>query len=262
MEPGSLRREIDWQLQNSLTASLPVFKRSGASIDRITHSFSPAQAARLATLAARYPIDTWTGHCTPKEFVFNLYVLDILDRHLPDGRTFIRSLDIGASSWSYLPALATATRGAWDGVELDAHRRYWTLATRRAHAEFMCRYHAGCRYIPGSLLDIDGAYACITWFLPFVTPGALRAWHLPARFFQPDLLLRHAWSRLLPGGFMFVVNQGERETAEQRRLFRSQGLPANFLGEITSVFSEFSQPRYGWTLTKPGDAAAILDQDQ
>ncbi|KAF0192734.1 MAG: Uncharacterized protein FD165_504 [Gammaproteobacteria bacterium] len=250
MDLGTLRREIDWRLQNTLTASLPVIKRNVTTVERMIRELAPGQLNRFRQLAAQYPVDTWASHCTPKEFLFNLYVLDVLDRHLPTDKPVGRGLDIGASSWSYLPALATATNRQWDGVEIDAHRRYWTLATRRAHAEFMCHRYPGCRYFPRSLLGVDGSYACITWFLPFVMPAALHAWRLPRRFYQPDLLLQHAWSRLLPDGLMFVVNQGDRETAEQRRLFTNHGIPANFVGELTSVFSGFSQPRYAWTATK------------
>lgn len=251
MHWSTLRREFDWRLQNALTLSPPQFKRPLRVAQRVTRHFSTAQAARLGDLAARYRLDAWPDHCTATEFRLNLYVLDVLDRHLPPVTGAGRALDIGAAGWGYLPALAAVTGGAWDGIELDAHRRYWTLTTRRAHADYMCRHHPGCRYLPGSLLDLDGAYNRITWFLPFVLPAALRAWRLPARFFAPEALLRHAWSILAPGGAMLVINQGEHEAVEQQRLFASLRIRAAALGEIHSVFGVFSQPRLGWLAAKP-----------
>lgn len=245
------RREFDWRLQNILTFSAPVIKRPVGDLRIVERKFSAAQAARCREFFARYSLSSWARVCDEEESLLNFYFLDICDRAIPRPLRSGRGLDIGAGSWRYLPALTSWSGIPWDGVELDAHRRYWTLATRRAHAEYMLRISDGSRYLPGSLLDLTGAYVCITWFLPFVTPGALRAGRLPNRFFQPKALLRHAWSLLTPGGVLFILNQGKGEADLQRRLFEEEGLAADFVGEITSVFSPFKKNRFGWLLVKP-----------
>lgn len=244
------RREFDWRLQNFLTISAPVIKRPVGDLGAIEKKISSVQSARYRALAAQYPLCAWGRVCTEEEALLNLYILDICDRAIPPLPRSGRGLDIGAGNWSYLPALTSWSAIPWDGVELDAHRRYWTLATRRAHAEYMLPISEGCRYLPGSLLDLTGAYACVTWFLPFVTPGSLRAGRLPDRFFQPQALLRRAWSLLEPGGVLFILNQGKEEAGVQRLLLEKEGLTGDAVGEITSVFSPFKKSRYGWLLVK------------
>lgn len=244
------RRELDWRLQNLLTFSAPVIKRTVGDLRAAERTFSPVQSIRYRDLAEKYPLSAWGGVCADEELFLNLYFLDLFDRHLPKPPLSGRGLDIGAGGWSYLPALSAWSRIPWDGVELDAHRRYWTLATRRGHAEYMLRISEGSRYLPGSLFDLSGSYSGITWFLPFVTPGPLRAARLPDRFFQPNALLRHAWSLLEPGGFLFILNQGKEEADAQRRLFEDERLIAEALGEVTSPFSPFQKDRFGWRLVK------------
>ncbi|TAK09873.1 MAG: hypothetical protein EPO39_01445 [Candidatus Manganitrophaceae bacterium] len=244
------RREFDWRLQKLLTYSAPVIKRPVGNFDAVEKQFSPVQSARYRELAERYSLSAWGRVCADEEVFLNVYFLDLFDRLVPRPPLSGRGLDIGAGGWSYLPALCAWSGIPWDGVELDAHRRYWTLATRRGHAEYMLRISAGSRYLPGSLLDLAGAYVCMTWFLPFVTPGPLRAARLPDRFFQPNALLRHAASLLSPGGVLFLLNQGEEEAGAQRRLFREEGLTATALGEVTSVFSPFRKNRFGWLWVK------------
>jgi hypothetical protein len=246
MSLAELRREIDWRLQNLVPWSVPVVKRTLGNPARCLAHMTAEQQRRYLELSQRYRLAGWTAVCTEGEYRLALYVLDLLDRYVPRPAGAGRGLDIGAAAWSYLPALVAWSGGPWDGVELDAHRRYWTLATRRAHAEYMCRLCPACRYRPGSLLDVHGRYRCITWFLPFVRPAALAAARLPARFFQPQALLAHALTLLAPGGQLLIVNQGEKEAAAQSALLKALGRPATELGALTSVLSPFTQPRYGW----------------
>ncbi|MCP9438295.1 MAG: hypothetical protein NHB36_00235 [Nitrospira sp.] len=246
MNLTELRREIDWRIQNRLAWSAPVLKRRLRDVTRVLAGLRAAQAQRYRALAGRYDLADWPRVCTARDYRLNLYVLDVLDRYLPRPAAGGRCLDIGAAAWGYLPALAAWSGGAWDGVELDAHRRYWTLATRAGHARYMCRHFPGCRYRVGSLLDLRGFYAAVTWFLPFVRPAPLAAARLPARFFQPQALLAHALSLLAPNACLFIVNQGEDEAEIQSALLTALGAKATELGEITSEFSPFTRPRYGW----------------
>lgn len=245
MKLTELRREFDWRLQNLLPWSALVVKRTLKDPAPLLARLTAGQMRRHRELARRYPLANWPAVCTEPEYRLSLYVLDLLDRYVPC-KPRGRALDIGAAAWGYLPALAAWSGGAWDGVELDAHRRYWTLATRAGHARYMCRHFPGCRYRAGSLLDVRGSYAGITWFLPFVRPAPLQAARLPARFFQPQALLAHALSLLAPNARLFIVNQGEIEAEIQSALLNALGAKATELGEITSEFSPFTQPRYGW----------------
>lgn len=249
MSPQALARELSWRLRNAMTLSSPAIRLSPLLNRLPSLHLPPDAAARRAELAARYDIRPWPRLCSPMELRENLYLLDVLDRYnrRPQGPC----LDIGSKNWSYLPALCAWSGGPWDGVELDAHRRYLNLATRRAYAERMAARFPGCRYRVSSLLDMRGQYGFIAWLLPFVTEGPHLAWGLPRRFFQPQALLEHAWSLLEPGGRLFVVNQGAAEAEVQRGLFEQAGIPAEPLGEIVSTLSPFRRPRYGWLAQKP-----------
>lgn len=246
MSLAELRREIDWRLQNLLPWSAPVIKRTLGDPAPLLARMTAEQVRRYDELSRRYPLAAWPVVCTAREYRLSLYVLDLLDRYLAQKPGPGRALDIGAAAWGYLPALVAWSGGAWDGVELDAHRRYWTLTTRAGRARYMCRRHPGCRYLPGSLLDLSGSYAALTWFLPFVRPAPLAAARLPRRFFQPQALLAHALSLRAPNACLFIVNQGEEEAEIQFALLGALGAQATELGEITSVFSPFALPRYGW----------------
>ena len=245
----NLQLEIDWCLQNLLTLSAPVVKRRLHDPRHLQAGLTPEQLKRYQTLGADYPLDTWSTVCSRQEYLINLHILDLLDRYAIPATG--RGLDIGAGNWAYLPALLSWSGQAWDGVELDAHRRDWTLVTRRAYAKDMQRLCDDCRYHSGSLRHHTGHYACITWFLPYVLPAPLHAARLPPRFFEPQALLQQAWSLLLPGGTLFIVNQGKDEATAQSRLFQEQHIPAQSMGEVKSVFCVYRQLRYGWRATKP-----------
>jgi hypothetical protein len=250
MASADLRREFDWYLQNRFTLSAAVHKRR-ADPDAVVAGLSATQRQRYDALAATYAVDSWPQGCSPREYLLNLCFLDILDRYAMRPAAITRALDIGAGGWSYLPALVSWSGTPWNGIELDAHRRDWTLVTRRGYARYMMRAYPGCCYIAGSLTELGGAYDVVTWFLPFVRHGALDTAHLPRRFFAPETLLRHAWSLLAPGATMFVVNQSEEESAEQQRLFERTGIDAKATGLLESGFSPFHLPRFGWRTRKP-----------
>jgi hypothetical protein len=170
----------------------------------------------------------------------------VLDRQLGPGLPDGRALDVGSKNGGTLPALHAALPRRWDLVELDAHRRYLTLATRRAFGESMVRGFPGCRFVAGSVTTLPGPYAVVTWFLPFVHEAPLRAWGLPPRFFAPATLLRHVVNTLTPGAVLLILNQGEAESETQGRLFTDLGLRAEALGQVDSVLSPFRRARFGW----------------
>lgn len=248
-QAGEIGREWVWWWRNTLTWSLPAIRRS-RSWTALSRTLPPAARAAAAELATRFDLSRWTNACDAQGFRESLYVLDLLDRHAGPPCCSPPYLDIGCKNGCYLPGLQAWSNGPWDGVELDAHRRYWTLVTRRACGESVARYLPDCRYVAGNLLELNGSYGFISWFLPFLHEAPLRAWGLPARFLMPLALLEHAWALLAPGGRLFVVNQGEAEADRQARLFQKAGIRAQPLGRVESPLSPFQRPRFGWLADK------------
>lgn len=239
---------LAWRLRQTVTWSPPVI-RCPHSLPALLRAAPPAMRPAAEALAARYDLSGWEPVCDGQGFRESLYLLDVLDRYVGPADSALPSLDIGCRNGCYLPGLQAWSGGPWDGVELDAHRRYWTLTTRRAHGEFIARSLPGCRYLAGNLLDVRGRYGFITWFLPFLHEAPLRIGGLPRRFLMPQSLLNHAWALLGPGGRLLVVNQGEAEAEFQAQLFQSMGVSAQALGRVESPLSPFQRPRYGFLAT-------------
>jgi SAM-dependent methyltransferase len=238
--------EWSFRLRNALPWSAPAWKSQARSWERWQRRSLTRDPAEAAVLRQRHDLERWPQLLSAIELDENLYVLEVLDGILPAHLPAGRGLDVGSKNGAVLPALVAATGRAFDLVELDAHRRYLDLSTRRAHGERLAAALPGCRYRSGSVTSVEEQFAVVTWFLPFVHEGPLRAWGLPARFFAPEALLRHVCARVLPGGVLVVVNQGEAERDTQRGLFARLGLAAEETGLIESPLSPFRRPRYGF----------------
>lgn len=244
-------RELNWWLKQCLSYS-PALRRKLCikSSDTVVEGFSRDQLVRYQQLNESYALDDWPRLCSRIEFIENLYLLDLLDQHVGVVKTDGVALDIGCRNFSHLPALSAFMRQSWYGVELDANARYWNSYTRRAYGEWMAKQREGCRYIPGSLLKVEGSYIFISWILPFVVEAPLQRWGLPARFFQPEQLLAKACSLLANDGVMLIVNQGAEEAEVQQRLFSMLKIEAEPLGELDSLFSPFRNTRFGWLVRR------------
>lgn len=252
MGRSNLSRELDFTLKRWLRWSAAVRKRAVGSFDALTTPFAQGQRERYEVLASSYELGGWPALCSTRELQGNLHMLDLLDRALSSEGPRGPSLDIGSLNWWYLPAQTAAVPGAWDGVEIDAHQRYASLTTRRGHAEWLCRHHQEARYHAGCLTDMNGPYGFICWFLPYVVPSPLVSAGLPDRFFEPERLLRHAWSVLEPGGRLLIVNQNARESEAQAELFARLDIDGRDLGPTPSVFAtEGDDERHCWLATKP-----------
>lgn len=203
-------------------------------------------AQALGALEKRFDFARWEGECGEQDWRESLYVLDVVSRVMPSDVPAGRALDVGSKNGCYLPGLATAVPRGWDAVELDAHRRYLWGSTRRVYGERMARAFPECRFHCGDVRQLQGPWAVVTWFLPFVTPEPLEAWGLSADAFAPEALLRHVVERVVPGGVLFVVNQGEHEAEVQAGLFKKVGVEAKSLGRIESALSPFKKPRFGF----------------
>jgi SAM-dependent methyltransferase len=237
---------LSFRLRNTLRLSAPAWRWPARRFERALVGLDEAAQARAAELRERFDLEAWPRLLDVGALREALYTLDLLVQHLPSGATTTRGLDVGAKHGLTLPALVAARPGPWDLVELDAHRRYLDLSTRRAHGERMAGRFRGCRYLAGSVLHLHGPYDVVTWFLPFVHEGPLAAWGLPRRFFEPERLLRHVTGLVAPGGSLLVVNQGEAERDTQAALFEGLGVRARSIGRIESLLSPFQRPRFGF----------------
>ena len=246
-----LLAEAGFRLRATMRWSAPAWKVPARSFPRALAGLSPEARARAQALCAAHDLTGWPALLTPSELVENLYLLDLLLRYLPRPLAEGPGLDVGSKNGANLPALFAFSPRPWHLVELDAHRRYLDLSTRRAHGERMAGVFPDCRYIPASVTTLDGRYGVVLWFLPFVRERALRAWGLPRRFFAPHELFRHVMERVSPGGTLFVVNQGEAERDAQRELFAAAGATQTELGLLESPLSPFKRPRWGFRWVRP-----------
>lgn len=254
MDVRDLLAEAGFRVRGALRWSAPAWKRPVRSFERLLATLPLEGRRRAEALAASHDLGRWPELLTAVELREDLYLLDVLVQHLP-GVTG-PGLDVGSRNGANLPALHAFAPGPWDLVEVDAHRRYLDLSTRRAHGERMAGAFPGCRYVAASVTSLEGTYGLVTWFLPFVREPALRAWGLPRRFFAPEALFRHVIERVAPGGALLIVNQGEAERDAQRALFAGLGLTPTELGLIESPLSPFRRPRFGFRWVRPATPAA------
>ena len=75
-------------------------------------------------------------------------------------------------------------------------------------------------------------------------------WGLPKKYFYPEKLLNHAFSLLKDKGQMLIVNQGEYEAIEQKKLLDQIGVQYVELGEISSKYLEYRHKRFGFCVKK------------
>jgi hypothetical protein len=225
--------------------SLPAFKR----VVPLAAVRGALDAEALAALEARYALSRWDGCLSAQEWRESLYALDVLRQHLPAALPDGRALDVGSKNGCMLAGLATGAPRGWDACELDAHRRYLWGSTRRVYGERVAAAFPGCRFHACDVRDLAGRWALVTWFLPFLTEGAVAAWGLPKDVLQPEALLRHVLSRVLPGGVVLLVNQGEHEQALQRALLERVGATFRELGRVESRLSPYRRERFGFLVS-------------
>lgn len=184
----------------------------------------------------------------------NDYTFDILTQTLnPLKEERLRVLDIGSKNWEYV-------RGEYkffkqycdelllDGVEIDAYRLYSNFYSRYEYAKFYISDLKGTNYYPDDLLNIQGEYDYIVWFLPFVTKYPLKHWGLPENLFMPEKLLEHAYSLLKKE--MLIINQGEAEAQVQKNLLDASGIKYQELGILKSDALEYKNDRYGFRISR------------
>ncbi len=247
---ATMLNELAYRVRTALPWSPPAWKWP-VPARAVTATLGLEAVERVAELVVRYDLGDWAAVCDESDWRESLYVLDLLDRHLPTGLPPGRCLDVGSKNGTYLPGLATGVPRGWDAVELDAHRRYVFGATRRAYGERMAAGLPDCRYLAEDVRNLSGRYAAITWFLPFLSPETHGGWGLPEQLYAPQALFRHVLSLLAPGGVLFVVNQGQAEAEVQEDLFIREDLVVDVLGRVSPLLSPFRHARYGFLYRAP-----------
>jgi hypothetical protein len=199
--------------------------------------FDPEGQPEADRLVARYGLETWAEASGRGAFECSLIYLHMLERgfeaagvHLPD---HLRAVDVGPCDWFYVQAEHAFLR-RWgttrprsvtlDGVELDAWRLYLDLRSRADWAEAYIGGLPDVRYHGMDGLAFTRPVDVALMFFPFLFMADHRQWGLPRKLLRPDALLAHVVSLVVPGGTLFVVNQGEAERAFQHDLLRQLGL--------------------------------------
>lgn len=193
--------------------------------------------ARASDLIRKYHFSAFRDASPVDNYLENLYYLDLLEKALEAAGeklpSDIEAADIGCSSWFYVQALF-ALLSWWDcpserqvsltGYEADAYRVYAGFHSRADHARAHLRGLREAVYLPQAFQADPGRFDLITMLFPFVFIKDHLQWGLPARMFDPVVLLSAASASLKPGGLLVIVNQGEEEHREQRRMLEGQGL--------------------------------------
>jgi len=220
-------------------------------------------------LAADYDLSAVYESASRERYLETLTYLDWLDlawRIRPDAFDLntlnqpFRWLDAGAKNWSYVAAISAFIErhfpGAYrlDGVELDVHRRYVDLHTRRQAAQTYISLLPNAHYHEGDIREWTQPAHVITHFMPFVFEDPLLAWGLPPEAFRPREILLHLLGLLTPGGLLLIVNQGETEAHAQKTLLEDAPQQLCFryqsLGQLPARFIQYRYPRYGWLCMK------------
>jgi hypothetical protein len=211
-------------------------------------------------LEHRYHLSRFRDQSTSPEYRESLYVLELMERFFPAHRLGdpVRALDVGAKNFAYARGLhhffryageAAPRRVELTGIEVDPYQVYTDLHSRHDYALYHVRDLDGCRYLSGDAMEHRDRYGVITWFLPFVTEYALRKWGLPDALFKPDLLLRHVYGLLTPGGVLILSNREEEERDIQAQLLRDCGIPFRPPERHESEWMAYA-PRYVFVVEK------------
>ena len=245
--------KIFWKIRAGTSFSAPFYKSNLKDFEKIKSSFNGSQRERFEYLYKKYSLYNWYGKISEIQFKESLFQIDTLDQlfEASSPKTFKAMLDLGSKNWSYLPALHSFCGGCWTGIELDGNQRYLNLSTRAAHAKRVAKDFGPSEYIVSDILNHQGSYDFITWFLPFISLGSLKSWGLPEEFYKPEEMMRHVHKLLMKKAFIVIVNQGEKEYYLQEKLLKDfPDLKVLKRGKIDALLSPFTRERYGWLLQK------------
>ena len=215
------------------------------------------QESLYNTLKAKYG-DFLSQNATRRNFILNLYYLNIFDKYLSsESKEDISILDVGSKNWEYAKSEYVFFKlfpkeFSLNGIELDAYRMCSNFYNRCEIAKFYTKDLPNTNYIKGDFLEHQQKYDYIIWILPFITEYPHVRWGLPLKYFKPKEMLLHAYNLLNPEGELLIINQGEEEYSIQQKLFNKAKLDYSPLGEIEDCFGIFRNKRYCSKLVKKG----------
>lgn len=205
---------------------------------------------RESELIGKYDLTSLKNDSTQRNYLENLYTIDLLDRFLPVAfKENLSVLDIGCKNWFYAKSeyyffKKYCSSLKLDGIELDASRLYNNFYSREEVAKFYIKDLINTDFIAGDFLKHEGKYDFIVWILPFVFEEPLMKWGLPQKYFHPEKMLAHAYNLLSEGGKIFIINQGESEFNAQKELCDSLKLTYFCIKDVESKFLSYKFARH------------------
>jgi len=235
-----LRNGFDFFLRERLSFSRKGYSESGLDLDRELSLMRLGDAQLTEDLVERYRFAPYLAHLSKQSFLDNivhLMLLDSLAKYVaifPDGKV----LDVGSKNFAYCVAIYEFLRARYRahnsfpadealcevwGVEIDVHRRYSNLHTRRSCAEYYSRLIPGAKFIQGDILHakLSGPFPLITHFYPFVELYSLLDFGLPSRHYKPLEIFRRIFQMLEPGGQYILANTTKDEYLHSRSLLEA-----------------------------------------
>ena len=265
----SLRNRIDFALRQAIRWSRPglhLVNEDKTSLLRHLPPASRSQALQEASVLRRaYRLEALYHLSTVDNYLENLFYVQLMETALnrvnvvlPDP---LHVVDIGPSSWFYIRGLYQFLK-LWNtskprrldviGYETDPYRVYSNFYSRYDHAQAYCSGLEGVKYIPSAFKPIVGKWDVALLFFPFVfLPDHLR-WGLPQNTHQPLKLLEQAWASVKPGGVLLVVNQGEKEAAEQQKLFNAANIAIRAAFPFDSILYQYPLRRFVHVAVRSG----------
>jgi SAM-dependent methyltransferase len=211
-----------------------------------------------------YQLHDFADSSRRETYTINLFYLAMLERAFQQASVqlprHLRAADIGTGSWPYAPALH-AFLSHWQsdtprdlrvqGFEIDPYRVHIDLRSRMDHAEANLQNLSGMTLSPEPFAPCPGIFDLVTNFYPFVLLEDHLEWGLPRALFQPEKLLRDAWTSLQPGGVLFVTNQGKKEFETQKEIFADLSIPPGPSFHFASTLHDYEIPRFAHLRVKP-----------
>ena len=201
-------------------------------------------------LLEKYNLIEFKNNSTKSNYFENLYYLDILDKYLKvEFQGILNVLDIGSKNWSYVKSeyfffQKKCNKLILDGIELDSHRLYPNLYSRKEVANFHIKHLPNTTYIENDFLKNNKKYDYIIWILPFIKKYPHLKWGLPLEYFKPNEMLQHAYSSLNENGQILIINQGKEEFEIQKQLCKTLKINIREEHKIETTFKHFKMERY------------------
>lgn len=187
------------------------------------------------------------GFMSVLDYKLSLYQLDLLIYcssffDFPKGK--ISAVDVGSKNFFYAFFIHSFLRRNgkihfFSGVEIDAFRVYDDFHSRYDYALSYIKDLDNTSYLPIDFLNYKQKVNIIFMFLPFVYKEPLLKWGLPIDFYQPEKIMKHAYSLLEEGGVWIITNQGMDEARKQQEILHSLSIPFKDIGEFCSPFYRY-----------------------